>query len=207
MVLNKDNCYLFNRQIYYHQRYKNKQQIYYKDTKTCTTYKFAVFFCMLFKRIWLERRSLNMINSHTGLISLPPLPSKCRYNANNVVFLFRPLLSIPDIKIIILSCYSLQAQWNSIETIKLCKIEHRSSQTGLITPLPDKKADHQSRNKHINPEGRNICISIMQNYSGTKRLCCWRNLMYFSPKLFFKVLQSGISFAQKWKQKSSPFTV
>lgn len=49
-----------------------------------------------------------MINSQTSLILLQPLPSKWRYNANKAVFLFRLLLSILDIKIIILSCYSPQ---------------------------------------------------------------------------------------------------
>lgn len=155
---------------------------------------------MLFKRYSLERWSSNIINSYTSLILLQPLPSKWRYNSNNAIFLFRLFLSISDIKIIILSCYSPQAKWNSIETIKLCKTKHVSSQTGLITSLPDKEAGHQSRNKHMNPEGRNVCISIMQNYSCTTRSCCGRNLMYFSPKQFFKVLQSLDSFAQKWNK-------
>lgn len=126
-----------------------------------------------------------MINSHRSLISLQPLPSKWRYNTNNAVFLFRLLLSIPDIKIIILSCYSPQAEQNSIETIKLCKTEPISRPTGLITPLPDKEADHQSREKHINPEGRNICISIMRNYSCTQRSVLLKELNVFLPKTIF----------------------
>lgn len=162
---------------------------------------------MLFKRILLERLSGNMINSHRSLISLQPLPSKWRYNANNAVFLFRLLLSIPDIKIIILSCYSPQAKRNSIETIKLCKTEPVNRQTGLITPLPDKEADHQSRKKPINPGGRNICISIMRNYSGTKRSVLLKELNVFLPKTIFKVLQSWDFFCRKMKQKSSTFTV
>lgn len=94
-----------------------------------------------------------MINSWTSLILLQPLRSKWRYNANKAVFLFRLLLSILDIKIIILSCYSPQAKRDNIGTIKLYKTKHISSQTRLITLLPDKEADTQSRNKHINPEG------------------------------------------------------
>lgn len=162
-----------------------QQQIYYNQRfKASKTYGLAVFFCTFFKRYSLQRWSSDMINSYMNLILLQPLPSKWRYNSNNAVFLFRLFLSIPDIKIIILSCYSPQAKWNSIGTIKLCKTKHISSQTELITSLPDKGADHQWRNKHILPEGRNICISIMQNCSCTKRSCCWRNNV-FLPKTIF----------------------
>lgn len=130
-------------QIYYHQRDKSKYNLQIYSVSLYIVQKIE-FTERMKQAMWLIHRWVQSYYSHY-LLSEDIMQT--------MLYFFRLLLSIPDIKIIILSCYSLQPKWNSTGTIKPCKTKHVSSQTRLITPLADKKADHQSRNKHINPEG------------------------------------------------------